>query len=77
MNLIDVDQYSVHRHDDPDDPSRAADIVMEMTTLPSDGLTINLNCRVQSVAWAGTGEASFSDIQWLDEIRDVLMEKMP
>lgn len=69
------EQYSVFTHVDPDDPNRMADIVIS-TTMTMAGMAINVSARVQAVAWAGSGEASFSDVQWLDELRAVLAERM-
>ncbi len=69
------EQYSVFTHVDPDDPNRAADIVIG-TTMTMAGMTITVSARVQAVAWAGMGAVSLSDVQWLDELRALLVERM-
>ena len=49
-----------------------ADIVFEMTIKLSGPAMLTVCTRAHSVAWAGMGDPSFSDLQWLDGIREAL-----
>ena len=72
----DHEQFDVVPFTDPNNPMRSANIVVGWTAVPGSEMTLNVSYRVQFVAWAGPGEPSFSDIQWLDEIRSLLAERM-